>query len=41
MKERMSIRLNSLLVKIFFVAFVTEISNSTYSEEKKNRIYKK
>ena len=35
MKERMSIRLNSLLVKIFFVAFVTTISNSAYSEEKK------
>ena len=31
----MSIRLNSLLVKIFFVAFVTAISNSAYSEEKK------
>ena len=31
----MSIRLNSLLVKIFFIAFVTAISNSTYSEEKK------
>ena len=31
----MSIRLNSLLVKIFFVAFVTAISNSVYSEEKK------
>ena len=31
----MSIRLNSLLVKIFFIAFVTAISNSAYSEEKK------
>ena len=31
----MLIRLNSLLVKIFFVAFVTAISNSAYSEEKK------
>ena len=31
----MSIRLNSLLVKIFFVVFVTAISNSAYSEEKK------
>ena len=31
----MSIRLNSLLVKIFFIAFVTVISNSAYSEEKK------
>jgi len=31
----MSIRLNSLLVKIFFIAFVTTISNSAYSEEKK------
>ena len=31
----MSIRLNSLLVKIFFVAFITAISNSAYSEEKK------
>jgi len=29
------IRLNSLLVKIFFIAFVTAISNSAYSEEKK------
>jgi len=35
MKERMSIRLNSLLVKIFFIAFITAISNSAYSEEKK------
>ncbi len=35
MKERMSIRLNSLLVKIFFLAFVTAISNSAYSEGKK------
>lgn len=35
MKEIMSIRLNSLLVKIFFIAFVTAISNSAYSEEKK------
>jgi len=31
----MLIRLNSLLVKIFFIAFVTAISNSAYSEEKK------
>jgi len=31
----MSIRLNSLLVKIFFIAFITAISNSAYSEEKK------
>lgn len=31
----MSIRLNSLLVKIFFIAFVTAIGNSAYSEEKK------
>ena len=31
----MSIRLNSLLVKIFFIVFVTAISNSVYSEEKK------
>ena len=31
----MLIRLNSLLVKIFFIAFVTTISNSAYSEEKK------
>ena len=31
----MSIRLNSLLVKIFFIAFVIAISNSAYSEEKK------
>ena len=31
----MLIRLNSLLVKIFFVAFVIAISNSAYSEEKK------
>ena len=31
----MSIRLNSLLVKIFFIAFVIVISNSAYSEEKK------
>ena len=31
----MSIRLNSLLVKIFFIVFVTTISNSAYSEEKK------
>ena len=31
----MSIHLNSLLVKIFFIAFVTAISNSAYSEEKK------
>jgi|ETNmetMinimDraft_11_1059920.scaffolds.fasta_scaffold00068_7 ubiquinol-cytochrome c reductase cytochrome c1 subunit len=35
MKERMLIRLNSLLVKIFFIAFITAISNSAYSEEKK------
>ncbi len=31
----MLIRLNSLLVKIFFIAFITAISNSAYSEEKK------
>ncbi len=31
----MLIRLNSLLVKIFFIAFVAVISNSAYSEEKK------
>ena len=31
----MLIRLNSLLVKIFFIAFVIAISNSAYSEEKK------
>ena len=31
----MLIRLNSLLVKIFFIAFVTAVSNSAYSEEKK------
>ncbi len=31
----MSIHLNSLLVKIFFIAFITAISNSAYSEEKK------
>ena len=31
----MLIRLNSLLVKVFFIAFVTAISNSAYSEEKK------
>jgi ubiquinol-cytochrome c reductase cytochrome c1 subunit len=31
----MLIRLNSLLVKIFFIAFVIFVSNSAYSEEKK------
>ena len=36
----MSIRLNSLLVKIFFIAFVTAISNSAYSEEKKIKFIK-
>ena len=40
MKERMSIRLNSLLVKIFFIAFVIVISNSAYSEEKKIKFIK-
>ena len=34
------IRLNSLLVKIFFIAFVTAISNSAYSEEKKIKFIK-
>jgi len=36
----MSIRLNSLLVKIFFVAFVTVISISAHSEENKIELIK-
>ena len=40
MKEIMSIRLNSLLVKIFFIAIVTAISDSAYSEEKKMEFIK-
>ncbi len=35
MKERMLIRLNNLLVKVFFIVFVITISGSANSEEKK------
>ena len=40
MKERMLVRLNNLLAKIFLIIFIMGLSNSAYSEEKKAEFIK-